>query len=225
MFLYVTFLRAPPVETQIGQPLVITPQITNDLRTELCQREADIYYAWIPIESQAPRSSGLALTKLTTWKPSVAYRDVNVFPPKESRSGETWRLYLCVGASAGIANVDLRQSRPPFGTRPFPVLSTPILFTAHRPHAREALSASSKQLEIERKFSLTAGRDTTLTIREHLSFDLDKVRSGSLMPLSSYMLCSYLHFRKCGTAVLVFPTGSVPHSLPKTNVMPLSIGQ
>ena len=48
MFYYLSFLRAPPVRANEGQSIVFAPQITNDLRTELCQEELEIYYAWLP---------------------------------------------------------------------------------------------------------------------------------------------------------------------------------
>lgn len=34
MYWYLSFLRPPPVATPLGEPVVITPQVANDLRTE-----------------------------------------------------------------------------------------------------------------------------------------------------------------------------------------------
>lgn len=34
MYWYLSFLRPPPVSAALGEPVVITPQVANDLRTE-----------------------------------------------------------------------------------------------------------------------------------------------------------------------------------------------
>lgn len=35
MFYYLSFLRPPPVSSPVNEQLVLTPQVANDLRTEL----------------------------------------------------------------------------------------------------------------------------------------------------------------------------------------------
>jgi hypothetical protein len=35
MYFYLSFLRPPPVSSPVGKPIVFTPQVANDLRTEL----------------------------------------------------------------------------------------------------------------------------------------------------------------------------------------------
>ena len=194
MFYYLSFLKAPPRESQLSQPISITCQITNDLRTEFYPHELDVYYAWILEENhsdiditQFRYNTSSSFTKLTTWRTSNAYKETRISPPKTAKNGQRWRLILssCHNDSPGPTSVleskaVINISQKAFGNSPFPVISMPILFSSRL--SQSGASSHAKQEEIERAFLFHLSEASTddkteayFIIREKLSFDLDKV--------------------------------------------------
>lgn len=169
MFFYLSFLRPPPTKAPLASPLLITPQISNDLRTESCDANHDLYYDWIRVDDgsdlarqavvHTARRAAMkkpTMTKLMTFKNENAYKEVPVPPPANVREGQQWRLILAAGegpAPSGAA----RTALPPSSGRilldderigswsPFAVASMPVTFTYW---ARGA----PKQEEIERTY-------------------------------------------------------------------------
>ncbi|TFK52015.1 hypothetical protein OE88DRAFT_1602605, partial [Heliocybe sulcata] len=187
MFFYLSFLRPPPVQVPSG-PVSITPQISNDLRTELCEGVQDIFYSWCPVsnaksESTYPKGlSGIRPMKLTTWRSDSAYKELSVPPPPGIRDGQTWRLMLTAQAQGGPV-ISLNNER--LGSSIFPVLSMPILFSAR------SIREKSKQEQIERiyRFSVPSQiEQAVMVIREQTSFDLDKKIWDSGIGLSGWMV-------------------------------------
>ena len=56
MFYYISFLRPPPVQAGPYGTVSITPQISNDLRTDALDTPQDLYYAWA-LHAPLPRST------------------------------------------------------------------------------------------------------------------------------------------------------------------------
>lgn len=161
------------------------------------QQEMDLYYSWI-LESELEskyklrvstddmkgmrryRNSVGSLTrssfdfvKLTTWRPSSAYKEVPVPPPKMAKNGERWRLALSGSSSSSSSgstlarltiSLDLNTSQKYIGQvqrssgsipspEPFAVLSMPISFRSNSKHNASSSHGHGKQEEIERLFS------------------------------------------------------------------------
>ncbi|THH00466.1 hypothetical protein EW145_g7074 [Phellinidium pouzarii] len=118
MFYYLHLTRPPPEQAHPTQPLPITPNIANDLRTEFpaaIEGGIDIYYAWVKSaavtesqnsDSSGPKASSGSSTvsralgpmthplKLITWMGN-SYKEVLVFPPKDVHEGQSWQILLC----------------------------------------------------------------------------------------------------------------------------------
>lgn len=176
MFYYISFLRPPPTQAAIsGEPIFITPQIANDLRTEYYTGVQDIFFSW-SLHSPWPSLSVITKpTKLTSWRASAMYKEIPVPPPRNARNGEYWRLILSPGTSRMNQVLSLNDEN--LGHQPFPVISDPIFFTA-RP------SKAAKQEQIQRSYALTvASRDNPVIfhIVEQTSFDLDKASISSTL--------------------------------------------
>lgn len=175
MFYYISFLRPPPTQVLLGSGITITPQIANDLRTELYQEAQDIYYSWAPC-LPSPGSSSLRPlqiskpTKLTTWRAANAYREVTVSPPQGVKDGQAYRLVLTAHTQGYPHIVNLSGSV--IGERPFPVLSMPITFCRG-----QASAAKQEQVERVYRISVKSTEQAFLAIKEKTSFDLDKVWS------------------------------------------------
>jgi protein N-lysine methyltransferase METTL21D len=176
MYWYFSFLRPPPTHvSQNAGTLVITPQIANDLRTELYPEPIDVFASWSPCAPTCSAGGDTVTTrptKLTTWRSVNAYKELRVSLPPNAREGQSWRLVLSAACAPDHHKVVLRgdtQSKAPFS-----VTSSPILFTARKS------GPSEKQERIERLLTLPlSGIDPpspTLRIVEQTSFDLDKVR-------------------------------------------------
>ncbi|KAJ6518761.1 putative methyltransferase-domain-containing protein [Mycena sanguinolenta] len=170
MFFYVSFLRPPP--TACSNTVSITPQIANDLRTELFEGVQDIYYSWVSTttgEETRPM-------KLTTWRgESSAYKEIPVPLPRSSGNA-SWRLVL--GSSPSFSSVQLDT-----GTAlPFGVMSMPIQLG--KPQSSK--SKAKLQDQIERVYSF--GEDKKVVITEQTSFDLDKKIWDSGIGLSSWLV-------------------------------------
>ncbi|KAJ8585180.1 hypothetical protein M405DRAFT_773229 [Rhizopogon salebrosus TDB-379] len=181
MFYYISFLRPPPTQAALsGEPIFITPQIANDLRTEYYTGVQDIFYSW---SLHAPKTSSSVITKpvkLTSWKASTMYKEIPVPPPRNARKGEYWRLILSPGMSRKDQILFLSDEN--LGHQPFPVLSDPIFFSS-RP------SKATKQEQIQRSYALTAtnrNNPAIFHIIEQTSFDLDKKIWDSGIGLSSW---------------------------------------
>ncbi|CAK9782803.1 hypothetical protein CC85DRAFT_247547 [Cutaneotrichosporon oleaginosum] len=104
MYWYISFLRPPPVGVTLpSNGVVITPQVANDLRTELRDEPTPISYVWHrvappPTAKPGERVAQPLITKpaeLTTFEPPAStYRPVTVPLPRSARAGERWRLGL-----------------------------------------------------------------------------------------------------------------------------------
>jgi protein N-lysine methyltransferase METTL21D len=184
MYFYISFLRPPPTAASpSARTIAITPQVANDLRTELFPGAVDLYYVWAPT-SPALRATRPA--KLTTWTAASAYKELAVGLPPGVRDGQAWTLVL------STALVGPRIALSDAGSTPFAVLSMPIDFTAR------ASAAPAKQERIRRVLSL--GADVDIAITEQTSFDLDKVGPR---PRTYAMRPTYAAVdRNCGTVGL-----------------------
>jgi protein N-lysine methyltransferase METTL21D len=187
MFFYLSFLRTPPHSSLQSSPVVFTPQVSNDLRTELFPTSVDIYYWWIscalgPQKGQNDVTRLSEPTKLTTWRQENVYKPLQIPPPLKS----------AIGASAGIdcslvfsttsivasSVIDLRD--PEIGRAPLPVCTLPIRISPHQQRdgrvSGAATTKAAKQEAITRSFRLFDGDVAPLMrIKETISFDLDKV--------------------------------------------------
>ena len=170
MFFYISFLRPPATQSYPSGTISITPQVANDLRTEPFDGAQEIYYSWSPVNpnSAEPYPAISAPQKLTVWRQSSAYKEIPVPLPQGLREGQSYRLVLTAHGQGRPHIINLAASD--LGTRPFPVLSMPVLFSSR--------GRAGKQEQIERvyRIPLQAGTNGFLTVREQTSFDLDKVR-------------------------------------------------
>ncbi|KAJ1304725.1 hypothetical protein OPQ81_005863 [Rhizoctonia solani] len=206
MFEYLSFLRPPPEASPLGQPITFVPQIANDLRTEPCETEYNIYFTW---QSDSGVLHRTGFTKLTTWRSgSGSYKPLSVALPPEARPGDAWRLCLAVNLDPKNLPqslvLDLMQHE--FGRLPFPVTSLPITVLGGesagptgkarvaKPAPNKQPKAKSKHPEanipkqerIERAYLLPANWGT-LRITEQTSFDLDKKIWDSGVAVSSWL--------------------------------------
>lgn len=215
MFYYISFLRPPPTQAALsGEPILITPQIANDLRTEYYTDAQDIFYSW-SLHSATPSPVTTKPVKLTSWRASTMYKEIPVPPPRNVRNGEYWRLILSSGTSRKDQVLSLNDES--LGRQPFPVLSDPIFFSA-RPNK------AVKQERIQRSYALTANnRDNPVifNIIEQTSFDLDKKIWDSGIGLSSWLI--QLHSGMVANTTLV---SKVKNTLfaSKCNVLELGAG-
>lgn len=194
MFYYISFLRPPPSSSTPTCPISFTPQVANDLRTELFPGPQVIYYAWLP-STESFENAQIKPRKLMTWTRAVAYKEISVALPPNTRPGQSWRLFLSASSSAEHTCISLGDVHST-GKTPFAVVSMPIKITA-KPD-----KSSVKQTQIERTYhgSLIGLDDLYFLLREQTSFDLDKVRdlSRSRLPCHGDAESS----RKYGTAEL-----------------------
>src|ERR1700754_3881602 len=116
MFVYLSFLRPPPLQAKPNAQISIAAQIANDLRTELWESHTDVYYHWVSTTSRTRN------VKLFTWKPEDAYKVISVIPPPITANNRKWAL--CLNARTSItADSPIDLLRLP---EPLPVLSIPI---------------------------------------------------------------------------------------------------
>jgi protein N-lysine methyltransferase METTL21D len=172
MYYYLSFLRPPPTSsapnTNGSSTISITPQIANDLRTEFLTSTQDIYYRWLR-SSPAPITASPPV-KLTTWRGEAsAYKTISVILPQGVRENDSWRLVLTTSPSdPGVITLGTANA-PQKALLPYPVASLPISFTSRS-------NDIIKQEQVERRYAIYL--DTApmmMVIREHTSFDLDKV--------------------------------------------------
>jgi hypothetical protein len=168
MFYYISFLRPPPSSSTPGA-ISFTPQVANDLRTELFPGTQDIYYAWLS-STESLEDTLAKPRKLMTWSQAVAYKEISLALPPNAWPGQSWRLLLSGSASAQHMSISLANAHST-GKEPFPVISMPIKITS-KPD-----KAPTKQTQIERIYgaSLCGFGVLRLLLREQTSFDLDKV--------------------------------------------------
>jgi hypothetical protein len=194
MFFYISFLRPPPRQASPSGPVLITPQISNDLRTEPYEGSQDIYYSWTPYPQPPSSTSSTSSSssfpvqftlkttkpiKLTTYRYSSAFKEIPVPAPPGVREGQQWQLILSSAAQTTplAPNYTIDAYQCTVGKHaPFPVVSMPIMFSA------KGLKGNVKKHEmIERIYRITTGGATPiqkpleLKITEQTSFDLDKV--------------------------------------------------
>lgn len=184
MFFYISFLRPPPVQAGPYGTVSITPQISNDLRTDALDTPQDLYYAWA-LHAPLPRNPKAPLVtkavKFTTLRPASAYKALDIPVPNGVREGQYWRLVLTgapPGNDTGTAAAITLGARD-VGRAPFPVMSMPIAFIGR------GSKGAAKQEMIERTFLVPCRADgedqgtkalAALSFRESTAFDLDKVR-------------------------------------------------
>jgi len=189
MFFYLSFLRPPPIQAPLHGTISLTPQISNDLRTEPFDGSQDLFYSWAldsPLSNSIPQPHiSTKLTKLTTWRPSSAYKEIPVPKPPNLREGEKWRLLLtCQAQGYGTGNpesINLKDSN--IGSIPFPVMSMPVSFSSKALLGKK--DEKGKQEMIGRTYllpSITQTQDggiertvSSLRFVEKTSYDLDKV--------------------------------------------------
>ena len=226
MFFYISFLRTPPLSSLQSSPIVFTPQVSNDLRTEPFPTSIDIFYWWISCTSQnLIRFSEPA--KLTTWRQENAYKPLQVPPPSKNLSGVAGMdccLVLSLSPTVASSEIDLRN--PDIGRVPLPVRSLPIRLTSPRQGGRgvptktpTASTTTTKQEAITRTFRLFGdeGATPTMQIKETVSFDLDKVTRilpASLSLRSQWGTDGPQHRRNCGTVESVSARGLFVFSPP-----------
>ncbi|KZW01337.1 hypothetical protein EXIGLDRAFT_830080 [Exidia glandulosa HHB12029] len=175
MFFYLSFLRPPPVECAASSTSIsITPQIANDLRTELYRDDIDIMYTWLS-PTRAPTTS----RKLTTWRATNAYKPLEVPLPPGLRVGDELVLVLHVGGGGAVCSIENPDT---VGRTPLPVRSAPI-----RVVKRPTAAGDKKQEIVERTFYL-GEKIPPVRVREQTSFDLDKKMWDSGLGLSSWIV-------------------------------------
>jgi protein N-lysine methyltransferase METTL21D len=175
MFVYISFLRPPPVHAAVPEIVSVTPQISNDLRTEPFHGSQDLFYSWAQVQNPHQDNIFAKPKKLTTWRQSNAYKEIQVPLPSGLRSGQSWRLILSAKphieglGTSHFSTIDLYDQA--LGTVPFPVISMPITFGGVKSAKRDG-----KQEKIERIYRLQVDEASPLLrIIEQTSFDLDKV--------------------------------------------------
>ncbi|KAJ4470116.1 putative methyltransferase-domain-containing protein [Lentinula aciculospora] len=189
MFFYIYFLRPPLLEVLPSSPVIITPQISNDLRTESFEDSQDLFYSWSPAASSEDNFlNATKPVKLTTWRQANAYKEITVPSPPGIRDGQSWRLILSSEPQRYSINLEEVYGAESFGQAPFPVISMPIQFK------KNANQNRGKQEKIERHYDFTVQNigqsrvDLALRITEQTSFDLDKKIWDSGIGLSSWLV-------------------------------------
>ena len=207
MFYYISFLRPPPLASTIPtEPILITPQICNDLRTEYLDDPIDIYYAW---SLHAPHLTPPTITKpvkLTSWRTSTAYKEIPVPRPPhldtqnpkwkdKAPDGPSWRLILTCGRAQNDQAVVLGETDTT-GNTPFAVMSMPVRFPRLNRNGPGAVKGT-KQERIARSYALRVplqDRAIVFDITEQTSFDLDKVRPPPHVRIASHHGRPETHF-------------------------------
>ncbi|KAF9054605.1 putative methyltransferase-domain-containing protein [Panaeolus papilionaceus] len=200
MFYYISFLRPPPSQAATYGALSITPQISNDLRTEPFEGSQEIFYSWTVYPAPNAHHTATAITtkpvKLTTYRSATAYKEIPVQIPPGIRDGQRARLTLMGNAqAAGRTRPDcIDLSEDDIGKIPFPVSSTPILFSGR------GAKGAPKQEMIERTYltpwtlpseggsSDDKGVMAPLKFMESTSFDLDKKIWDSGIGLTAWLV-------------------------------------
>ncbi|PPQ63386.1 hypothetical protein CVT24_005651 [Panaeolus cyanescens] len=178
----------------------ITPQISNDLRTETFDGSQELFYSWTvyPAPNAHPTATPTTTkpVKLTTYRSATAYKEIPVQIPAGIRDGQRARLTLMGNAqAAGRTRPDcIDLSEEDIGKVPFPVSSTHIVFGG------KGAKGAPKQERIERTYLIPwtlPGNDAAseskrvlapLKLVESTSFDLDKKIWDSGIGLSAWLM-------------------------------------
>ncbi|KAI0832023.1 putative methyltransferase-domain-containing protein [Trametes gibbosa] len=188
MFIYISFLRPPATQSYPSGSISITPQVSNDLRTEPFDSAQEIYYSWSQtVNNLSPPEPYPNITvpqKLTVWRQSNAYKEIPIPLPQGLRDGQSYRLVLTAHGQGRPHIINLAGND--LGARPFPVMSMPILFSSRW----RGGGGMEKQEQIERvyRIPLQGGQNRFLTVREQTSFDLDKKIWDSGIGMSSWLV-------------------------------------
>ncbi|GHJ84341.1 hypothetical protein NliqN6_0743 [Naganishia liquefaciens] len=189
MYYYLSFLRPPPALVHVGEgSITITPQIANDLRTELKEDEpTDIFYTWQRIAPSVLDSTRSA--KLTTYQPPInTYKAISVPLPTTAKPSESWRLGLFSPPASTV-----RGSLDCLAKHNCGVWSEPIAFLGGRPIKGKAdKQGAIKQGRVFREWQVgpvvaEQGPDNVLRVVEQTSFDLDKKIWDSGLALSAWL--------------------------------------
>ncbi|KAF6753061.1 putative methyltransferase-domain-containing protein [Ephemerocybe angulata] len=191
MFFYLSFIRPPPTKAPVNNTLLITPQIANDLRTESCTTDHELFYDWVRVEDGADIQTRAAvharrasakkptMTKLTTWKAANAYKEVPVPLPPSVREGQMYKLVLAavpIGPVGPNASAPANTLPPSTGRilldderlgrwHPLSVSSMPVLFTYQS-------RGAPKQEEIERTYEFRiTGADAEASASANLTLE------------------------------------------------------
>jgi protein N-lysine methyltransferase METTL21D len=169
MFVYLSFLRPPPLHAKPNVQIAFNAQIANDLRTELWKDPVDVYYHWISPSSRTRNE------KLFTWKQKAAYKILSVNPPPITSNNRKWALCLNTRVSVSSdSTINLLGSSAEI----LPVLSVPIQFELSSSKSPSMnWDWEKKSEEIERVYCVDG--DSQIVIREKTSYDLDKVPRGN----------------------------------------------
>ncbi|KAI0305793.1 putative methyltransferase-domain-containing protein [Multifurca ochricompacta] len=212
MFFYISFLRTPPHTSSPSSSITITPQVSNDLRTDPFPASVDIFYWWISYAQQQNVIVRLSdPAKLTTWRQENAYKPLQVSPPSQKNHfGTDCCLVLSSSSIISSLIIDLRD--PNVGRVPFPVSSLPIQIVIPRATGHgggggggggRGSIKSAKQEAITRTFRLFhenededasmasangRGNPPLMQIKEMVSFDLDKKLWDSGIGLSAWLV-------------------------------------
>ncbi|KAF9244653.1 putative methyltransferase-domain-containing protein [Melanogaster broomeanus] len=218
MFYYISFLRPPPLQASIApsEPILITPQICNDLRTEYFQEPADIYYSWSLESPNQPTPVITKPVKLTSWRSNNAYKEISVPRPQNLRGGQSWRLILSCGMTRKDQIIALDEQN--IGSTPLAVVSMPVTFIS-RPQK------GTKQEQITRSYFLRASLQQSpviFDIVEQTSFDLDKKIWDSGIGLSSWLV--QLYAGKLEATVLLSDLRESLFSRDNRNIVELGAG-
>ncbi|KZT66140.1 hypothetical protein DAEQUDRAFT_696103 [Daedalea quercina L-15889] len=226
MFFYLSFLRPPPSKALLSTAISITPQVANDLRTELYDEPQDIYYAWYIPSGPLVKPNQLPVItkpqKLTTWRHSNAYKELLVPVPSGIKEGQSCYLALTAHAQGYPHIINLGSAD--VGQCPFPVMSVPILFSSNFPK-RKAAVPTNKQENVERiyRIPLTATDQVFMRVKEQTSFDLDKKVWDSGIGLSSW-ITTLASDESVNTPEIVTRLRSALLSADRRNVVELGAG-
>ncbi|BEJ12764.1 hypothetical protein CspHIS471_0212240 [Cutaneotrichosporon sp. HIS471] len=211
MYWYISFLRPPPVGLTLpSDGVVITPQVANDLRTELREEPTPISYVWQRVAPPVTTKPA----ELTIFDPPAStYRPLTVPLPRTARAGERWRLGLfsppyaleapLLSLSEKVVpvmgvwseSIELRAGEPP---QAGPVRGVGTDKKGKAKGKREEkkgkakengkVKEEAKQTRITRAWPLPPGTsEAQLKLVEQTSFDLDKKVWDSGLALASWL--------------------------------------
>ncbi|WWC87793.1 uncharacterized protein L201_002685 [Kwoniella dendrophila CBS 6074] len=112
MYWYISFLRPPPVSVNsTTKEITITPQVANDLRTELRYEPTTIQYVWQKI---SPITSTISPPQeLTVFSPPQStYKPISIPLPTKIQIGDSWRLGLFCSDSPRTKDASNKKAGP-----------------------------------------------------------------------------------------------------------------
>ncbi|KAJ9105417.1 hypothetical protein QFC21_001788 [Naganishia friedmannii] len=239
MYFYLSFLRPPPKAVSLAQGSVtITPQIANDLRTELKEDEpTDIYYTWQHLASPASSSLSYSIApiKLTTYNPPRnTYKPLTIPLPAQAKPSQTWRLglfsppakgvignlntlneHVCGVWSDGIAILPSNAGKSDGAkqTRVFREWQLPSTEKNRSGQRGSKRDARGRTVNVDDDSQKTGVSSETLKVVEQTSFDLDKKIWDSGLALSAW-LQQHLQHETQPTVSASNPSKNTNHSCP-----------